>query len=79
VSPAPALRLTDVWKSFGPVVANAGASLDRGTGRPDSEQREMQTEETAEEGEHALHGSARKRSTASLLGVPVSGVSDCRT
>ena len=25
--PGPALRLTDVWKSFGPVVANAGASL----------------------------------------------------
>jgi len=24
----PALRLTDVWKSFGPVVANAGASLE---------------------------------------------------
>jgi len=28
VSSTPALRLTDVWKSFGPVVANAGASLE---------------------------------------------------
>jgi hypothetical protein len=32
VSPAPALRLTDVWKSFGPVVANAGASLEVSSG-----------------------------------------------